>query len=91
MIDTFAEAQGIEMNTLSCKAIFGQGLSSSSFSFETKKSSFQYFCVCEIPLLFDDLIVSGFVGDAPVLLAKPQTYMNLSGESVSDSDIYCLV
>lgn len=25
---------------------------------------------------------SGFVGDLPVILAKPQTYMNLSGESV---------
>lgn len=25
----------------------------------------------------------GFVGEVPVLLAKPQTYMNLSGESVS--------
>ncbi|KAB2060981.1 hypothetical protein ES319_A10G056500v1 [Gossypium barbadense] len=47
MIDAFAKAQGIEMNTLNCKAIFGQG----------------------------------FVGDAPLLLAKPQTYMNLSGES----------
>ncbi|KAK8698310.1 hypothetical protein V6N13_114435 [Hibiscus sabdariffa] len=47
MIDAFAEAQGIEVNSLNCKAIFGQG----------------------------------FVGDAPLLLAKPQTYMNLSGES----------
>lgn len=27
--------------------------------------------------------MSGFVGEAPFLLAKPQTYMNLSGESVS--------
>ncbi|KHG19357.1 hypothetical protein F383_25457 [Gossypium arboreum] len=26
MIDAFAKAQGIEMNTLNCKAIFGQGL-----------------------------------------------------------------
>ncbi|KAK8568835.1 hypothetical protein V6N12_007374 [Hibiscus sabdariffa] len=47
MIDAFAEAQGIGVNSLNCKAIFGQG----------------------------------FVGDAPLLLAKPQTYMNLSGES----------
>ncbi|KAJ6713492.1 PEPTIDYL-TRNA HYDROLASE [Salix purpurea] len=31
------------------------------------------------------LFGEGFVGDAPVLLAKPQTYMNLSGESVSES------
>ncbi|XWS70892.1 hypothetical protein CRYUN_Cryun03dG0088700 [Craigia yunnanensis] len=47
MTDTFAEAQGIEMNTLNCKAIFGQG----------------------------------FVGGAPVFLAKPQTYINLNGEA----------
>jgi hypothetical protein len=31
------------------------------------------------------LYVHGFVGGVPVLLAKPQTYMNLSGESVSPS------
>nr|XP_015878781.1 peptidyl-tRNA hydrolase, mitochondrial isoform X11 [Ziziphus jujuba var. spinosa] len=47
MIDAFAESQGIAMDTVHCKAIFGQG----------------------------------FVGDIPVFLAKPQTYMNLSGES----------
>ncbi|KAJ8759982.1 hypothetical protein K2173_010838 [Erythroxylum novogranatense] len=30
----------------------------------------------------------GFVGDTPVLLAKPQTYMNLSGESVGPLAAY---
>ncbi|WRX24929.1 Peptidyl-tRNA hydrolase - like 3 [Theobroma cacao] len=54
MIDKFAETQGIEMNTLHCKAIFGQG----------------------------------FVGDSAVLLAKPQTYMNLSGESTGPLAAY---
>lgn len=49
MIDAFAQSQRIPMNTVNCKAIFGQGL----------------------------------IGEVPVLLAKPQTYMNLSGESVS--------
>ena len=34
------------------------------------------------------VVVSGFVGEVPFILAKPQTYMNLSGESVSDWDIY---
>lgn len=28
---------------------------------------------------------AGFIGPTPVLLAKPHTYMNLSGESVSFS------
>ncbi|KDP42092.1 hypothetical protein JCGZ_01880 [Jatropha curcas] len=47
MIDAFAESQGISLNRIHCKAIFGEG----------------------------------FVADSAVLLAKPQTYMNLSGES----------
>ncbi|XP_021907494.1 peptidyl-tRNA hydrolase, mitochondrial isoform X4 [Carica papaya] len=54
MIDAFVESQGIPMNTINCKAIFGQG----------------------------------FVGDAPLLLAKPQTYMNLSGESTGPLAAY---
>ncbi|PON64127.1 Peptidyl-tRNA hydrolase [Parasponia andersonii] len=54
MIDSFAQSQGIEMNTVHCKAIFGQG----------------------------------FVGDTPVFLAKPQTYMNLSGESTGPLAAY---
>ncbi|GAU41626.1 hypothetical protein TSUD_81110 [Trifolium subterraneum] len=53
MIDAFAESQGIAMDTVHCKAIFGKG----------------------------------FVGDVPVFLAKPQTYMNLSGESVVNDDL----
>ncbi|XP_071925356.1 peptidyl-tRNA hydrolase, mitochondrial-like isoform X2 [Coffea arabica] len=47
MIDAFAEAVGIPMDTVHCKALFGKG----------------------------------FVNGVPVFLAKPQTYMNLSGES----------
>ena len=34
--------------------------------------------------------VAGFIGESPVLLAKPQTYMNLSGESVRLQEISCL-
>lgn len=34
------------------------------------------------------LLTSGFVGDIPVFLAKPQTYMNLSGESVCDRETF---
>ncbi|KAF2586422.1 hypothetical protein F2Q70_00036015 [Brassica cretica] len=33
-------------------------------------------------LNFKAIMGQGFVGDLPVILAKPQTYMNLSGESV---------
>ncbi|KAK2439450.1 aminoacyl-tRNA hydrolase [Trifolium repens] len=48
MVDTIAEAEGISMNSVSFKALFGKG----------------------------------YIGDVPVILAKPQTFMNLSGESV---------
>ncbi|KAJ9183144.1 hypothetical protein P3X46_007048 [Hevea brasiliensis] len=54
MIDAFAESQGILMNTVHCKAIFGEG----------------------------------FIDEAPLLLAKPQTYMNLSGESTGPLAAY---
>eukprot|EP01018_Ginkgo_biloba_P036369 Gb_12986 [translate_table: standard] len=34
------------------------------------------------------LLGKGYIGDTPVLLAKPQTYMNLSGESVAPLAVY---
>ncbi|XP_042482977.1 peptidyl-tRNA hydrolase, mitochondrial-like, partial [Macadamia integrifolia] len=54
IIDAFAESQGISMDKVQCKALFGQG----------------------------------FIGDVPVLLVKPQTYMNLSGESTGPLAAY---
>ncbi|KAL6200787.1 hypothetical protein ACLB2K_030568 [Fragaria x ananassa] len=54
MIDVFAQSQGIAMDRVHCKAIFGQG----------------------------------FVDEVPVLIAKPQTYMNLSGESTGPLAAY---
>ncbi|KAM0937579.1 putative aminoacyl-tRNA hydrolase [Dioscorea sansibarensis] len=54
MIDAFAQSQGIQMSSIHCKALFGEGL----------------------------------VGGTPVLLAKPQTYMNLSGESAGPLAAY---
>ncbi|KAF5448008.1 hypothetical protein F2P56_033515 [Juglans regia] len=54
LIDAFAESEGISMNAVHCKAIFGQG----------------------------------FVDEVPVFIAKPQTYMNLSGESTGPLAAY---
>eukprot|EP01018_Ginkgo_biloba_P021848 Gb_40596 [translate_table: standard] len=54
MIDSIAQAEGISMSTIQCKALLGKGN----------------------------------IGDTPVLLAKPQTYMNLSGESVGPLAAY---
>lgn len=35
-------------------------------------------------------ISAGAIGEVPILLAKPQAYMNYSGESVSSCfDIFC--
>lgn len=43
------------------------------------KNWFAYIFSVEL-IRFD---ISGFIGDVPVMLAKPQTFMNASGESVS--------
>ncbi|KAK2368086.1 Peptidyl-tRNA hydrolase family protein [Trifolium repens] len=53
MVDTIAEAEGISMNSVSFKALFGKG----------------------------------YIGDVPVILAKPQTFMNLSGESICNMEV----
>ncbi|XP_010244929.1 PREDICTED: peptidyl-tRNA hydrolase, mitochondrial isoform X2 [Nelumbo nucifera] len=54
MIDACAKSLGISVDTVHCKALFGQG----------------------------------YVGDIPIFLAKPQTYMNLSGESTGPLAAY---
>ncbi|KAK1298215.1 hypothetical protein QJS10_CPB14g00397 [Acorus calamus] len=48
MVDAIAEAEGISVNSVRFKALFGKGR----------------------------------IGDVPIILAKPQTFMNASGESV---------
>ncbi|EXC51643.1 Peptidyl-tRNA hydrolase [Morus notabilis] len=48
LVDAIGEAEGISINSVSFKALFGKG----------------------------------FIGDVPIMLVKPQTFMNSSGESV---------
>ncbi|KAL5544730.1 hypothetical protein UlMin_008514 [Ulmus minor] len=48
MVDAIAEAEGINITSVSFRALLGKG----------------------------------FIGDVPIMLAKPQTFMNASGESV---------
>ncbi|KAI8029162.1 hypothetical protein LOK49_LG01G03506 [Camellia lanceoleosa] len=54
MIDHLSQAQGIRLNTIQSKALFG----------------------------------IGSIGEVPILLAKPQAYMNFSGESVGPLAAY---
>lgn len=86
LIDAFAKSQGILMNKPHCKAIFGEGMLTLFISPYIVRFLLTYlYCSSN----HGDLVINvGFVGDVPVFLAKPQTYMNLSGESVSHSDIY---
>lgn len=41
--------------------------------------------------MFLNTICAGSIGQVPVLLAKPQTYMNFSGESVCPPCYVCYV
>ncbi|KAF8389788.1 hypothetical protein HHK36_024307 [Tetracentron sinense] len=69
MVDAIAEAEGISMSSVCFKALFGKG----SHIFNTL---LQFSCLLSAsPNL-------GCIGNVPVMLAKPQTFMNVSGESV---------
>lgn len=54
------------------------------FFYVTLFIMFMYLLVC----LMSFCHPSGFIGDTPVFLAKPQTYMNLSGESVCNQSFF---
>lgn len=86
MIDHIAQAQRIAMNTIQSKALIGIG----SYSVDFFLTVFFYypFCCCAVlaAWLFVQIrfiISTGSIGEVPILLAKPQAYMNFSGESVS--------
>ncbi|KAF8378476.1 hypothetical protein HHK36_029817 [Tetracentron sinense] len=66
MVDTVAEAEGISMSTVCFKALFGKG-GYDKLGFDEEDIR-RY--------------IRGCIGNVPVMLAKPQTFMNLSGESV---------
>ena len=88
MIDAFAQSLGISMASIHFKALFGEGLFSMASSSSSSSSSSFFFCY-----LNTFSLLLGMVGGTPVLLAKPQTYMNLSGESVSTplkSKFFCI-
>ncbi|KAG6433192.1 hypothetical protein SASPL_104800 [Salvia splendens] len=73
-IDAFAKSHGIAMDSVHCKAIFGKGT----------LHMIDYACAKNLNH-FDFVIswmwFSGIINMVPVFLSKPQTYMNLSGES----------
>ncbi|KAJ8436634.1 hypothetical protein Cgig2_029880 [Carnegiea gigantea] len=73
MIDKISEKEGILLNTIQSKALIG---------IERDGSSEQLIAIFEL----SSYAVSGAgaIGEVPILLAKPQAYMNYSGESVYD-------
>lgn len=80
LIDAFAKDATISMDTVHCKAIFGKGRVL-HFYLPTHCVLFRNFSFMSMLFI---CCSSGFVDGIPVFLAKPQTYMNLSGEAVSD-------
>ncbi|KAF3586900.1 hypothetical protein F2Q69_00027003 [Brassica cretica] len=105
MVDALAEAEGISMNTVNFKALFGKGVIGNipimlakpqTFMNASGESVGQIVSFYKIPLkqvlvIYDDLdlpfgklrlLPKGVIGNIPIMLAKPQTFMNASGESV---------
>lgn len=84
MIDSISRAEGISMNTIQSKTLIGIGAhqpySYSCWSFFLY-SSFHFhweWCLSWFPFV----ISTGSIGEVPILLAKPQAYVNYSGEAV---------
>lgn len=78
MIDHISQAQGILLNTIQSKALIGIGAFSLllllCLSLGIPWSNLVVILFCAIS--------AGSIGEVPILLAKPQAYMNFSGESV---------
>ncbi|KAL0436118.1 UNVERIFIED_CONTAM: Peptidyl-tRNA hydrolase, mitochondrial [Sesamum radiatum] len=83
-IGAFAKSQGISMDSVHCKAIFGKCLSH-IISMYIHALLYVYNFISLCVYFYNEtgfrMFPSGFVNVVPVFLAKPQTYMNLSGES----------
>ncbi|KAL0355226.1 UNVERIFIED_CONTAM: Peptidyl-tRNA hydrolase, chloroplastic [Sesamum radiatum] len=76
LVDFIAEAEGIAMSTVSFKSAFGKG-SIDGLREKKKRNEKRNKGVRR-----KTRDKTGFIGDVPVMLAKPQTFMNASGESV---------
>ncbi|THG19714.1 hypothetical protein TEA_028266 [Camellia sinensis var. sinensis] len=73
MIDCISQVEGVQLNTIQSKALVGIVMSSESNNIDSKLSH---------------VISTGSIGEVPILLAKPQAYMNFSGESVGPLAAY---
>ena len=90
MIDKISQTEGILLNTIQSKALIGIGdlLNFCSVFLLIYYVTLYWVCHCLYRLLWFSncssygLINAGSIGDVPILLAKPQAYMNYSGESV---------
>lgn len=92
MIDHISQAEGITLNSIQSKALIGIGSSWAVFidlcvyyiAFSFSNSLGRIMLSSEFWNWFKSIlwISTGSIGEVPVLLAKPQAYMNFTGESV---------
>ncbi|KAF6147148.1 hypothetical protein GIB67_036867 [Kingdonia uniflora] len=78
MLDAIAEAEGISMSSISFKALFGKVMMVSGVVIIVGTGTVSVVANAVVVVI----VVSGRIGNVPVILAKPQTFMNLSGHSV---------
>lgn len=77
MIDRVSQEEGIVLNTIQSKALIGIGGYSILFVV-----IFVLLTNVELWRVLCDGLGAGSIGEVPVVLAKPQAYMNFSGEAV---------
>ena len=82
MIDALSMAEGISFSTISHNAYIGEGIFWEIFNIH------DIFTIKGVYV--DKACLAGTIKGVPVVLAKPQTYANLIGESVSLSPT-CLI
>jgi peptidyl-tRNA hydrolase, PTH1 family len=89
MIDCISRAEGISMNTIQSKSLIGIGTWKSMFIASNSNHFVEVIFYANICSDFLECFFgTGSIGEVPILLAKPQSYMNYSGEAVGPLAAY---
>ncbi|XP_031396455.1 chloroplastic group IIB intron splicing facilitator CRS2-B, chloroplastic-like isoform X2 [Punica granatum] len=88
MIDQISQAEGVPMNTIQSKALIGIGSFCGAFPFQQDATTSTLFIGQNIYILYHTRKIAGSIGEVPIVLAKPQAYINFSGESVAPLALY---